>query len=152
MWVPFFFWGSSFVWYQRKPDFERTPISISSFSRCQITTHLNFYCKFESGVNFCSCFWHWLEDEIKIGGLFKIWLLLKLQVVQRNWSNGELIAIKCNKDILHTVICNCIHTHLFLAPGFCHSLSNYLEWVVETSNTSFERPDRWLLKCWRPRL
>ena len=60
---------------------KRPPISISSSSWCQkwhgkITPHLNLFNEFKSRVNFCYRFWHWLKDEIKIGGLFKIFLPL----------------------------------------------------------------------------
>ena len=60
---------------------KRPPILISPSSQCQrrlrkIAPHLNLYSKFELGVIFCCRFWHQLEDEIKIGGLFETLLPL----------------------------------------------------------------------------
>ena len=45
-----------------------------------ITPHLNLYSKFELRVIFCCRFWHRLEGELKIGGLFEILLPLNCNV------------------------------------------------------------------------
>ena len=60
---------------------KRPPILSSSSIRCQkrqqkITLNSNLLYKFKWGVIFCCHFWHRLEDEVEIGGLFEILLPL----------------------------------------------------------------------------
>ena len=62
---------------------KRPSILFPSSSQCQkwqqkITPYLNLYCKFKQGVIFCCPFWHRLEDENKIEGLFEILLPLPI--------------------------------------------------------------------------
>ena len=61
---------------------KRPSILISSSSRCQKwqqknILNSNLLHKSKQGVIFCCRFWHQMEDESKIGGLFQILLPLK---------------------------------------------------------------------------
>ena len=73
---------------------KRPLILISSSSRCQkwqqkITLKSNLQYKFKQGVIFHCRFWHRMEDEVKIGGLFEILLPLRI-----HGANADTIQIK----------------------------------------------------------
>ena len=79
---------------------KRHPILSSSSSRWQkwqqkITLNSNLLYKFKWGVIFRCHFWHRLEDEVEIGGLFEILLPLKWDKNPRSkWRQNNTITKK----------------------------------------------------------